>query len=88
MPKIGIHGNHSKCFYRLSQTYTCYIHRAHNVFARWQDIQFKSLLVTISKDDVVLVIDFVENYGFKVQNEVLVYALAHYSCQHFGPHHI
>jgi hypothetical protein len=45
-------------------------------------------LVTIIKDDIVLVIDFVENYGFKVQNEVLVYVLAHYSCKHFGPHHI
>jgi hypothetical protein len=41
----------------------------HNFFARWQDIQFKSLLATIPKD-VVSIIDFAKNYGFKVQNEV------------------
>ncbi len=42
----------------------------HNFFARWKDIQFKDLLLTIPKDVMVSVINFVENYGFKVQNEV------------------
>jgi hypothetical protein len=42
----------------------------HNVFARWHDTQFKSLLATIPKNDVVSVIDFAESYGFKVQNEI------------------
>jgi hypothetical protein len=40
----------------------------HNFFAKWQDIQFKNLLATIPIN-VVSIIDFVENYGFKVQNE-------------------
>jgi hypothetical protein len=42
----------------------------HNFFAKWQDIQFKNLLKNIPQD-VVYVMNFVENYGFKVQNEVL-----------------
>jgi hypothetical protein len=42
----------------------------HNFFARWKDIQFKNLLLTIPKDVVVFVTDFVENDAFKVHNEV------------------
>ena len=42
----------------------------HNFIFRWQSQQFKECLLKFSLDVVVLVIDFVENYSFKVYNEI------------------
>jgi hypothetical protein len=42
----------------------------HNFVARWQDQQFKNCLDNFPNDTIVLVIGFVGNYNFEVQNEV------------------
>lgn len=42
----------------------------HNFVAWWRDEQSKDCLRSFPKDIVVLVVDFAENYSFKVHNEV------------------
>jgi len=42
----------------------------HNFVARWQDKEFKQAIKSFPKDTVVSIVDFVENYKFKIQNEV------------------
>jgi hypothetical protein len=42
----------------------------HNFEAKWQDAQFKSYLENLTKEKIVIVIDFAENYYFKKQNEI------------------
>jgi hypothetical protein len=42
----------------------------HNFFARWQEKEFKHFLKNIPPETVVSCIDFSENYGMKVQNEI------------------
>jgi hypothetical protein len=42
----------------------------HNFFARWQEKEFKHFLKNIPPETVVSYIDFSENYGMKVQNEI------------------
>jgi hypothetical protein len=42
----------------------------HNFKAKWQDAKFKSCLDNLTNDQIVIVIDFVENYCFKEQNEI------------------
>jgi hypothetical protein len=41
-----------------------------NFVVRWEDYQFKICLNNFPNDTIVLIIDFVENYNFEVQNEV------------------
>lgn len=38
----------------------------HNFIARWQDQQFRNCFQHFLGDIMVLVIDFVENYNFKI----------------------
>ena len=42
----------------------------HNYTCRWQSDQFKECLQNFPNDVVVLVVDFAENFLFKVQNEI------------------
>ena len=42
----------------------------HNYTYRWQADQFKECLQNFPNDAVVSVVDFAENYSFKVQNEI------------------
>ncbi len=42
----------------------------HNCVTRWQDKHFKTCVKSLSKDSIVSIVDFVENYNFQVQNEV------------------
>ena len=42
----------------------------HNFEAKWQDHQFKTCMDNLSRDAIVSVVDFAENYSFKWQNEV------------------
>ena len=42
----------------------------HNFIFRWQAQQFKECMLTFPNDVVVSVIDFAENYSFKMQNEI------------------
>jgi hypothetical protein len=42
----------------------------HNFEAKWQDVQFKSCMENLAPHEIVSVVDFVENYSFKDQNEV------------------
>lgn len=42
----------------------------HNFVFRWQAQQFKDCLLKFPSDVVVSVVDFAENYSFKVQNEI------------------
>ncbi len=35
----------------------------HNFVARWQDKHFKTCVKSISKDSIIYVVDFVENYN-------------------------
>ena len=42
----------------------------HNFKAQWQDKQFKAVMENLTAEEMVPVIDFVENYSFKDQNEV------------------
>jgi hypothetical protein len=37
----------------------------HNFEAKWQDAQFKSCLDNLTKDEIVTMIDFADNYSFK-----------------------
>jgi hypothetical protein len=37
----------------------------HNLKAKWQDVEFKSCLDNLTKDQIVIIIDFVNNYFFK-----------------------
>jgi hypothetical protein len=41
----------------------------HN-FEKWQDAQFKCYLENLTKEQIVIAIDFVEKYYFKKQNEI------------------
>ncbi len=42
----------------------------HNFEAKWQDAKFKSCLDNLTKDQIVTVIDFANNYSFKEQNQI------------------
>ena len=42
----------------------------HNFIKRWQAQQFKDCLLKFPSNVVVSVVDFAENYSFKVQNEI------------------
>ncbi len=42
----------------------------HNFVVCWEDKQFKAYLKAFPNQSVVLVVDFVENYFFEIQNEV------------------
>lgn len=42
----------------------------HNFVVQWEDKQFKAYLKSFPKDNIVSVVDFTENYFFKIQNEV------------------
>jgi len=42
----------------------------HNFEAKWQYAQFKSYLDNLTKDQIVIVINFIENYSFKEKNEI------------------
>ena len=42
----------------------------HNFTVRWQAQQFKNCVDMFPNDVVVPVIDFAENYSFKIQNEI------------------
>jgi hypothetical protein len=37
----------------------------HNFKAKWQDVEFKSCLDNLTKDQIVTIIDFANNYFFK-----------------------
>ncbi len=42
----------------------------HNFEAKWQDAHFKSCLDNLTNEQIVIVIDFVDNYYFKQRNEI------------------
>jgi hypothetical protein len=42
----------------------------HNFEAKWQDAKFRSCLDNLIKDQIVIVIDFVETYSFKKQDKI------------------
>jgi hypothetical protein len=40
----------------------------HNFVAQWEDKKFNAWLKSFPKDNIVLVVDFGENYSFEIQN--------------------
>lgn len=42
----------------------------HNFKAKWQDVEFKSCLDNLTKDQIVIIINFANNYFFKEQNKI------------------
>lgn len=56
----------------------------HNFVVQWEDKQFKAWLKSFPKDNIVLVVDFVENYYFEIQN--LVQNMVFIPNQHINTH--
>jgi hypothetical protein len=42
----------------------------HNFIASWQDLQCHLAMETLPEDTILSHVDFFENYGFQVQNEI------------------
>jgi hypothetical protein len=42
----------------------------HNFVGRWQNKKFKTYVKSFSNDYIVVIVDFVKNYTFQIQNEV------------------
>jgi hypothetical protein len=52
----------------------------HNFVTRWQDQHFRNCIKHFLANIMVLVIDFVENYSFKIQNKVQSMHWHSYQC--------
>jgi hypothetical protein len=52
----------------------------YNFIARWQDQQFGNCLQHFLDENMVSIIDFVENYSFKIENKVQSMSWHNYQC--------